>query len=82
MSPPDTTLVELDQMFSQMIAHQQKKVRALAREKLPRLTDDDIEQPHDYPELVGDPAWQYEEGVLAGYRAAHMAVRAELSRRR
>ncbi len=76
-----TPLAELDDMFGKMIAHQQKKVRELARQRLPRLTDDDIEQPHDYAELAGDPAWQYEDGVLAGYRAAHMAVRAQLNRK-
>jgi hypothetical protein len=73
---------DLDAMFTQMIAHQQKKVRDEARRRVPRITDDDIEQPHDFPELANDPTWQYEDGVLAGYRAAHMAMRAELKRHR
>ena len=75
-----STLDELDAMFVKMIAHQQKKVRDEARRRIAKLTDDDIEQPQDYPELTNDPAWQYEDGVLAGYRAAHMAVRAQLRR--
>ena len=72
---------ELDALFYELIAQQRNKVGAEARRRDPKLTDDDIEQPHDFPVLAHDPAWQYEDGVLAGYRAAHMAVRAQLRRR-
>jgi hypothetical protein len=74
--------VDLDALFRELIDQQRKKVAAEARRRIPHLTDDDIEQPHDFPELANDPAWQYEDGVLAGYRAAHMAVRVELKSRR
>ena len=74
-------LAELDALFHELIAQQHKKVAAEARRRDPKLTDDDIEQPHDFPALAEDPAWQYEDGVLAGYRSAHMAVRAELKKR-
>ena len=73
-------LDELDTLFAELITHQRQKVLAEARRRSSTLTDDDIEQPHDFPVLANDPAWQYEDGVLAGYRAAHMAVRAQLRR--
>jgi len=73
-------LTELDALFAELIAMQHKKVAAEARRRDPKLTDDDIEQPHDFPVLANDPAWQYEDGILAGYRAAHMAVRAQLKK--
>ena len=74
-------LAALDRLFGELIEQQRRKVVAEARRRDPRLTDDDVEQPHDFPVLAGDPRWQYEDGVLAGFRAAHMAVRAELLKR-
>jgi hypothetical protein len=71
---------ELDALFEELIAHQRKKVLAEARRLNPRLTEDDVQQPHDFPELAGDAAWNYEDGILAGYLAAQMAVRAKLRR--
>ena len=70
--------MEIEQLFEEMIAQQRKKVFALARRLNPKLTEDDITQPHDFPELAGSPEWNYEDGVLAGYLAAQMAVRARL----
>ena len=69
------------ELFQELIAQQRGKVLSEARRRDPQLTDDDIEQPHDFAVLAGDPTWQYEDGILAGYRSAHMAVRATLLRR-
>jgi hypothetical protein len=71
-------LPDLDRLFEELISMQRDKVLGEARRRDPKLTSDDIEQPHDFPVLAADPAWQYEDGILAGYRAAHMAVRARL----
>jgi hypothetical protein len=72
--------VELDRLFDEMVAQQRKRVLEHARRINPRLTEDDVQQPHDFPELHGSAEWQYEDGVLAGYVAAQMAVRAQLRR--
>jgi hypothetical protein len=78
---PDAALLSrLDRLFVELIERQRNKVVAEARRRDPTLTDDDVEQPHDFTVLAEDPAWQYEDGLLAGFRAAHSAVRAELSR--
>ena len=74
----DEIAAELDGLFEQMIAQQRKRVLEHARRINARLTEDDIQQPQDFPELHGAPDWQYEDGVLAGYCAAQMAVRAQL----
>ena len=34
----------------------------------------------DFPAIAEDAAWHYEDGLLAGYLAAQMAVRARLRR--
>ncbi|HZS38003.1 MAG TPA: hypothetical protein VFF06_14300 [Polyangia bacterium] len=80
MSERDETAAVLETLFDELIAHQRAKVLREARRLNPRLTEDDVQQPHDFPELAGDPAWNYEDGILAGYLAAQMAVRARLRR--
>lgn len=57
---------------------QRRKVIDLARRLRPGVTSEDIRNPHDFPEL-GDPDWQYEDGVLAGIQSVLAAVRAESS---
>ena len=79
MSTLDTS-AELEKLFEELIAQQRKRVLEHARRLNPQLTEDDVQQPHDFPELAGSPEWNYEDGVLAGYCAAQMAVRVKLRR--
>ena len=58
---------------------QTKKVIELARRLHPGLTAEDIRNPHDFPDL-GDPDWQYEDGVLAGVQSVRVALRAMRNR--
>ncbi len=78
MSERAATLVELDRLFAELIDQQRRKIIREAHRRDPALTEDDLEQPHDFPVLATDPAYQYEDGLLAGFRSAHMAVRAQL----
>ena len=71
---------ELEALFDELINHQRKKVFLEARRLDPRLTEDDIQQPHDFPAIAQNPEWNYEDGILAGYLAAQMAVRAKMRR--
>jgi hypothetical protein len=71
---------ELDRLFDELIAHQRRRVLEFARRLNPRITDDDVLSPIDMPELARDPEWNYEDGLLAGYLSAQMAVRAALRR--
>ena len=59
---------------------QREKVLALARRLNPRLTLEDVQNPHDFPEL-DDPDWHYEDGVLAGIQTVRAAFRAARSKR-
>jgi len=61
-----------------MASHQHARLLAAARSLVPRLTDDDLKNPDDYPVLHHDPRFNYEDGVLAGLRTALAAVRAGL----
>ncbi len=73
-------LAALDRLLIGMIEQQEQKVLAMARQAVPDLTPEDLRNPQDFPALVRDPAFNYEDGLLAGLRSAHMAVRAELRR--
>lgn len=59
---------------------QREKVLALARRLKPGLTLEDVQNPHDFPEL-DDPDWHYADGVLTGIQSARAALRAKRSPR-
>jgi ADP-ribose pyrophosphatase len=62
-------------LIDQMSRGQHDKVVALAQRLRPDLTLEDLQSPHDFPEL-GDPDWHFEDGQLAGIQAVRFAVMA------
>ena len=72
---------EVERVLAELIAQQESKLRAYAARIDPRLTPDDLLQPHDFPALARDAGFNYEDGVLAGLRSAAMALRAAFGRR-
>jgi (2Fe-2S) ferredoxin len=54
---------------------QRKKVLDLARRLKPGLTMEDVQNPHDFPEL-DDPDWHYADGVLAGIQSVKSTLSA------
>jgi hypothetical protein len=70
-TPIDDAIAELDRVIEQ----QRDRCLELARRLRPGLTADDISQPHDYPELLGNWHWNYEDGMLAGLVAAQLTLR-------
>ncbi|MDB4968810.1 MAG: uncharacterized protein JWN44_4499 [Myxococcales bacterium] len=69
---------ELERLLDEMVTHQRKRVLEHARRLNGRVTEDDVQQPHDFPELATSPEWNYEDGVLAGYQAVQAAMRAAI----
>ena len=70
-SSPDT----VEKLLDELIAHQRKKILKCALEIVPHVTEDDLLQPNDFPELENHPYFRYEEGVLEGLLTAQMALR-------
>ncbi len=66
---------EMDRLLEQMGNHQRAKVFRAAQALRPTITEEDIAQPHDIPELRDNASWNYEDGVLAGILCAQMAIR-------
>jgi len=64
--------------LQEMIEFQREKLLKLAREILPDTTPEDLRNPQDFPDLVKDPLFNYEDGLLAGYLAVQIAMRSRL----
>lgn len=71
--------MSLDALLAELEEGQKKQLMSIGRRLIPNLTDEDILQPNDYPELENNPHFRYEEGVLAGIQTVQMAIRAELA---
>jgi hypothetical protein len=75
----DVELVSWDaveRLLADMIDQQERKVLALARRLVPNATPEDVRNPHDFTALVESADFNYEDGILAGLKAAAVAVRA------
>lgn len=73
---------QIEALFEELISQQQTKVLHTARAHLAHLTFDDILNPHDYPELMADPIFNYEEGLAAGLLTAQMAIRSRILKKK
>lgn len=69
---------QVEKLFLELIQQQEAKLLRLARELRPNVTWDDLLQPQDLPEVANDPTFNYEDGLLAGLKAAQMALRARV----
>ncbi|MGA1598947.1 MAG: hypothetical protein ACO4AU_07840 [bacterium] len=66
-----------ESVIEKMVEQQRDKLLKLAREIIPGATPEDIRNPQDFPQLLNDPLFNYEDGVLAGYLSVQMAWRSQ-----
>ena len=71
-------LALLEAELTKIHMHQVGKAIAVARERRPELTAEDLLNPDDYPEIIKDPRYTYEDGQAAGVLSAKIAVRSIL----
>ena len=64
-----------EELIQELIEHQQDKVLKVAREIVPDATPEDIRNPQDFPDLVADTLFNYEDGILTGYLTLQTALR-------
>ena len=62
-------------LLQELIEHQQTKVLKVAREIVPDATPEDIRNPQDFPDLLADTLFNYEDGILTGYLTLQTALR-------
>ena len=58
------------------MSFQKTKFLKVAKEIIPHITEDDLLQPFDFPELESHVGFRHEEGVLEGLLTAEMAIKA------
>ena len=73
--PDEPSVAEIARELDALEELQRKKVLDLARRLKPGLTLEDVQNPHDFPEL-DDPDWHYADGVLAGVQSVKSALSA------
>jgi len=69
---------QTEKLWDELIQQQEKKLLRIAQELRPNVTWDDLLQPQDLPEVADDPTFNYEDGLLAGIKAARIAFRARI----
>lgn len=62
-------------ILDRLIEHQRNKVLKIAQRISPGVTLEDIRNPQDFPQLLSDPDFNFEDGILAGLLSAQMALR-------
>ena len=67
---------DVERILGEMITAQEAKLLTLARRLVSHLTPEDLLNPHDFVPLVESAEFNYEDGILAGLRAARAALRA------
>jgi len=72
------TLAMADGLMLELIDQQERKVLAMGRRIHAGLTAEDIRNPQDFPDLMRSGEWNFEDGILAGLKSAHMALRAKM----
>ncbi|MBI5154450.1 hypothetical protein HZA57_04360 [Candidatus Poribacteria bacterium] len=70
-------LLRADALLCAMIEQQRRKVLKIARSINPKMTEDDILDPHSFPEVSTNPQFAFEDGILAGLVAAQVALHRE-----
>jgi hypothetical protein len=75
----DATWDAIDRELVAIEELQTSKVLDLARRLKPGLTLEDVQNPHDFPEL-DDADWHYADGILTGMKSVTSAMRAMRAR--
>ena len=79
MTPKVPSILRItDELMLSLLEQQESKVLAMGRRIHPGLTNEDIRNPQDFEDLASNPQWIFDDGILAGIRSAHMALRARL----
>ena len=74
------TREDINALFDPMIEHQKNKVVKIAQQFYPGTTPEDLRNAQDFPKLLTDANFNFEDGILSGYIAAKMALVQEISK--
>lgn len=72
----------LMRLLDQMIEQQRRRMWEIANRLHPGLSEDDLRDPHSFPQVNSRPEFTFEDGQLAGLISAQVAVLRELGEQR
>jgi hypothetical protein len=75
MTDREQLIAEIEAVFERLINQQRDKVIEVALDILPHLSPEQMQDPHDHPEVAEDTIFNFEDGFLAGLLSARMALR-------
>lgn len=78
--PEENLLLLIEDELSALHHHYLQRAKAVAHELNPRLTDEDLLNPDNFPDIMRDPRYTYADGLAAGILSAKMAIKAALYR--
>ena len=65
-------------LFNQMEEQQRGKTVRIANRFRPDLSEDDLRDPHSFPDVTARPEFAFEDGILAGIISSQQAILTEL----
>lgn len=66
---------KIEKLCEEIINQQQAKLLECGKRIVPKLIQDDLYQPNDFPQLENHPEFRYEEGLLHGVQLTFMALK-------
>lgn len=78
MADLEMLFADIETVIERMIKQQRDKVREVALDMLPQLSPEELDDPHDYPEVANDAMFNFEDGTLAGLISARQALRTNI----
>lgn len=72
----DQILTLIEQELDRLHRHHIDQAKKVAHSINPRLTDEDLLNPDNFPEVIADPRFTYADGIAAGVLSAKIALRA------
>lgn len=75
MAEPERLFADIEAVLERLISQQRAKIAEVAQDIMPHLTAEQVQNPHDYPEIADDAMYNFEDGLLAGLISARMALR-------
>lgn len=64
----------IEKTLDELASYQKNRLLKVAREIMPNITEEDVLQPFDYPQLEQNVDFRYEEGVYSGILSAKAAL--------
>ena len=68
----------LMRLLDQMVEQQRTRMWVIANRIAPGLSEDDLRDPHSFPQVNSRPEFTFEDGQLAGLISAQVAILREL----